>query len=783
MALYWGPEHIFIYNDAFLRSLGDREPWLMARPAAEALPEVWSVMGPRIEHVMRTAESVWDEDCRFAITHRGRAEESYWTYSLTPVFEEDGTVGGVVSAGMETTSRVQAERRIRTMRSFFDRSLKATSASEVSVLAVEALQEERWEFAFATVYELDARRIPRVRYTTLALGDSIDELDEHVRRAAEAHPMPKSSVVRLSPVHVSTSPVPEPVTEALVVPIPTTGEHVDEIIAYGLNPRLRFRRDQRTYLEVLAEKIAVVRDRLAAFEAQAKAERQRRDLLVQSPLPMVLMIGPELVIEMANPAFLELVGRDVVGKRVVDAFPEAIGTEAVRILQRAYATGEPFRSGEQRIPLRRGGANGTGALEDHWFTFNVQPMREPTGKVYGMLTVAMDITETVVARRTLEKLHDEREKLLTALERASRTKDEFLAMLGHELRNPLAPIKTALHVMKLKQPNAHRREREIIERQVSHLARLVDDLLDVARIAQGKVELHPCRVSLASVIAHAIEMSSPLFERKGHVLTIDASPTDLDVHGDPMRLEQVFTNLLTNAAKYTEPGGHIDVRAFREGEQCVVRVSDDGTGIAPDQLPYVFDAFFQGTRARNHASGGLGLGLALVKSLVSLHGGVVTAHSPGVGRGSVFEVRLPALPAVEAVAEPQVVPERRTVAPPADRRRVLLVDDSEDILEIVSSLLTFEGYEVRAAHDARSALQAAMTFHPDVAVLDIGLPEMDGYELAQHLREELGDRTPKLVAMTGYGQSEDSARARAAGFEAHLVKPVDPEALLESIRR
>jgi signal transduction histidine kinase len=422
-----------------------------------------------------------------------------------------------------------------------------------------------------------------------------------------------------------------------------------------------------------------------------------------------------------------------------------------------------------------------GAAEDRWFTFNVRPMRDATGKVCGMLAVAMDITETVGARRTLERLYGEREKLLTALESASRMKDEFLATLGHELRNPLAPIQAALHVMKLKQPTALLREREIIERQASHLGHLVDDLLDVARIAQGKVELHLRRVSLASVITHAVEMSSPLFEDKRHVLTVDVSAADLDVHADPMRLEQVFTNLLTNAAKYTERGAHIDVRAWREDDRCVVRVSDNGIGIAPDQIPYSFDAFFEVPRERSVPHGGLGLGLALVKSLVSLHGGTVTAHSPGLGQGSVFEVRLPALPAA-LKAEPMAEPKPRHRAPPAGRRRVLLVDDSEDILEIVSSLLTFEGYEVLAAHDGPSALEAATSFHPDVAILDIGLPEMDGYELAHHLREDLGDQTPKLIAMTGYGHTEDSERVRAAGFEAHLVKPVDPEALLESIR-
>lgn len=398
-----------------------------------------------------------------------------------------------------------------------------------------------------------------------------------------------------------------------------------------------------------------------------------------------------------------------------------------------------------------------------------------------MMGVIVDITEGVVARRALEKLSSEREKLLNAVAEASRAKDEFLAMLGHELRNPLAPITTALHLMKMKDPESFARERAIIERQAGHLLHLVDDLLDVSRVARGKVTLSRSRVSLCDVISRAVEIASPLFEQKRHVLTVDVPNVGFDVLGDPSRLAQVFANLLTNAAKYTESRGRISITAERIGDVGVVRVQDNGMGILPDQLPHLFDAFFQGPRTSDRAQGGLGIGLALVKNLVLLHGGTVAVSSAGVGAGSVFEVHLPTVTG-EVARTPPPVPAFAETPRPSTGSRVLLVDDNEDILEIVSTLLRFEGYEVLTANDGPMALRIAPEFRPNVAILDIGLPAMDGYDLARHLREALGERTPKLIAMTGYGQRADGQRAHRAGFAAHLVKPVDPSTLLASIR-
>jgi signal transduction histidine kinase len=366
-----------------------------------------------------------------------------------------------------------------------------------------------------------------------------------------------------------------------------------------------------------------------------------------------------------------------------------------------------------------------------------------------------------------------------AAESANRAKDEFLAMLGHELRNPLSPILTALQLMKLQGPEGSERARNVIERQVNHLTRLVDDLLDVSRITRGKVELRTEVVEMAEIVAKAIEMASPLLEQRTHTLTVDMPRRGLCVNGDPMRLSQVVSNLLTNAAKYTLPGGHITVIAEHDGGEVVLSVRDTGVGIAPEVLPHVFDLFVQERQAIDRSQGGLGLGLTIVRNLVERHGGSVLARSDGLGRGSEFVVRLPrvaqALDLTEPLATPATGPEAKEGRDGGPR--VLVVDDNEDAAEMLVEALTRKGYETRVAYDAPTALRVAAAFAPDIAFLDLGLPVMDGYELASHLRKIPGLSGLRLIAVTGYGQESDYQRTREAGFHHHLVKPVDIAAI------
>ncbi len=354
-----------------------------------------------------------------------------------------------------------------------------------------------------------------------------------------------------------------------------------------------------------------------------------------------------------------------------------------------------------------------------------------------------------------------------AVRENERRKDEFLALLGHELRNPLAPIRTALDLMQHTIPGQAVRERDVIDRQLKHMMRLVDDLLDVARITRGTLVLKLETVELGTVVRRAVEMASPLFEAKRQRLRIEV-PNGLRVSVDVVRLCQVLSNLLINAAKFTDEGGLISVTAGERDGQVRLEVSDEGAGIEAEQLERIFESFTQTERAPGAlASSGLGLGLSLVRTLVRLHGGSVVAESEGLGRGSRFIVDLPQ--AATPLSEPAPAPK----SDPPPGRRILLVDDNEDAAEMMALLLSSRGHVVQVANDSLRALSLAREFAPDVAVLDLGLPVVDGYELATRLITELAPKPIRLIAVTGYGQPSDRARTRAAGFNLHLVKPVD----------
>ena len=361
-----------------------------------------------------------------------------------------------------------------------------------------------------------------------------------------------------------------------------------------------------------------------------------------------------------------------------------------------------------------------------------------------------------------------------------RRKDEFLAMLGHELRNPLAPVTTALQIMRIHEtePSRVARSREIVERQIDHMTRLIDDLLDVSRITRGKIELREQPLLLNSVIEQAIESARPLIDERGHRIVLDLPATPVTFLADPARLAQVFANLLNNAAKYTDVGGRIWIRARVEDGTLVVGVKDDGPGLTKELRTHAFDLFMQGPQTRARARGGLGIGLTLVRRLVELHGGTVEALSDGPGRGAEFVVRLPLrVPPPVNGAAPAVA-----AAPVGPRRRVLVVDDNVDAAEALGELLRDYGHEVGTAHDGAQALDHARLHRPDVVLLDISMPEMDGYEVAKRMRGELALSDALLVALTGYGEDRHRRRAREAGFDQHVTKPVDAARLQEILK-
>jgi signal transduction histidine kinase len=396
---------------------------------------------------------------------------------------------------------------------------------------------------------------------------------------------------------------------------------------------------------------------------------------------------------------------------------------------------------------------------------DVEPLFDTHGDVYGCVSVCVDVTGRKLAEISLRD--------------ADRKKDEFLATLSHELRNPLAPIRTAIEVMRLTQDNPElvEKARATMERQLLHLVRITDDLLDIARITQNKIELRRERIDLRLVLQSAVEATRPFIDERRHTLAIDLSRMPIWLDADFTRLAQVFANLLNNAAKYTDTSGLIRIDAVESGEWVTVTVADNGSGIQPEFIRSVFEMFTQLQAHRDRTYGGLGIGLTLARRMVELHGGTIEARSEGAGRGCTFVVRLPvASPKAADRTSPQAT---GTSAPEC---RILVAEDSADAAEMMRLMLEVKGHDVRVAADGVQAVALARTFNPQIAFLDIGMPRMDGYEAARRIRELLGGRV-LLVALTGWGQDEDKRRSREAGFDHHLTKPPEPELLDQLIER
>jgi PAS domain S-box-containing protein len=437
-------------------------------------------------------------------------------------------------------------------------------------------------------------------------------------------------------------------------------------------------------------------------------------------------------------------------------YPEDL-SRAEQELRRAVADGEGLI--EYRAVLPDGGIR--------WIQARGKVFFDEDGKPSRWIGINLDVTE----RKQMEESLRRQTK---ALREADRRKDEFLATLAHELRNPLAPINNAIGILTLRgdDPGMVAQAREVMERQVHQMTRVVDDLMEVSRIGQGKITLERAPVDLADVVATAVETSRPLVEAHRHILTVSLPERPARVEADSARLAQVLSNLLNNAAKYTEDGGRIDLIVERARGEAVIRVRDNGIGIAPERLPDIFDMFGQIKGSANRSQGGLGIGLTLARRLVEMQGGKIEANSAGLGKGSEFVTRLPLL--AEPAAKPAPEPEEEASAPSDDdSRRVLVVDDNVDSAESMAVLLRLYGHEVRLAHDGEAALKEARSFKPDVMFLDLNLPKMDGYEVARRLRMEPAMSGMTLVAMTGYGNEEERRRTREAGFHLHLVKPVD----------
>jgi two-component system, chemotaxis family, CheB/CheR fusion protein len=459
--------------------------------------------------------------------------------------------------------------------------------------------------------------------------------------------------------------------------------------------------------------------------------------------------------------------REVMGKPITIIIPPELHAEERQILEK-LGRGERI----EHFDTERVTKDGRRIA----ISLTVSPVRAADGTIIGASKVARDVSERKVAEQRLKESEE-------ALRLADRRKDEFLALLAHELRNPLAPIRYALAANKKpgRTPEQGRQAEAIIERQVAHMSRLLDDLLDISRITRGALELKKSRTEITSIIGAAIETARPILDAKHHTLVLDLPSRPVQLEADMVRLAQVFSNLLINAAKYTDPDGRIQLRVRQQDDEVIVSVTDNGIGISADMLPQVFNMFFQSHSALGRAEGGLGVGLSLVRGLLALHGGSVEARSEGTGRGSEFIVRLPLGGARLAIGE--IEAEVDAIATNAGLK-ILVVDDNRDAADTCAMLLEASGHHVQTAYTGRQALELARVFRPHAVLLDIGLPDVDGYTLAGQVRGTPWGRGTVLVAVTGWGQEEDRKRAAAAGFDHHLVKPISAEtveSLLQSL--
>jgi PAS domain S-box-containing protein len=524
-------------------------------------------------------------------------------------------------------------------------------------------------------------------------------------------------------------------------------------------------RDERGIVTGVVIVFRDITERKGAEQALRDSEEQYKAIYSQAAIGIAEadLLGRLI---RANNRFCEILGYDraaLLGRRFVEFTAPADRLESLECFQ-TLLSGGPMYAIEKRY-----------VRKDEtivWARVAVSLIRDSAGQPARVVAVIEDITER-------KRLESELQRRVAELAEADRRKDEFLATLAHELRNPLAPIRNALHLMG--EPSADARalepERAMAERHVVHLARLIDDLMDIARISRGKIALRKETLLLAPLIERAVASVRPALESRGHRLEVVLPEAPVSLAADPTRLEQILGNLLNNAIKYTEPGGTIQVHVEPERDHVVLRVCDSGIGIAPELLPRIFDLFVQAENHRDRSQGGLGIGLSLVRRLVEMHGGTITAHSAGPHRGSQFVVRLPALPASHSKdgQKPSEHGAVRGASRTPPRRRILVVDDNHDAANSLARLLKrLYGQDVHVAHDGPAALESVDRLHPEVVLLDIGMPGMDGYEVAQRLRKKPELAALKIVALTGWGQEADRVRSRAVGFDHHLVKPVDP---------
>jgi PAS domain S-box-containing protein len=728
----WGSELGMLYNDAAIPLVGDRHPLLLGAPLSVAWPDLWDDIRPLVERVL-DGEPIHVENKQLTLSGTdGDADAAAWFHvSYTPVRDADGSVRGVYCTLQDSTHQVLAERHraiaLARLQQLFDQA--------PGFIAVTRGPEHVFELANDAYARLVAHR----DLIGLPVRDALPELSaqgylallDHGYRSGEAFVGRRMRVQLQHPGDGHD----ERYVDFVYQPIRAADGTVSGIFIQGSDVTAQEELERR------------LRESEAKFRTITDAMPQ-----------IVWSTRPDGYHDYFNQRWYDYTGvpeGSTDGDAWTGLFDPADHARTQAAWRHSLQTGEPYEI-EYRLRHRSG--------EYRWVLGRALPVRDERGRITRWMGTCTDIHEQVVAREVLR--------------RETRRKDELLAMLAHELRNPLAPIRTAAAVLPAAAGDAERTTQlaHVVTRQVQHMTRLVDDLLDVSRVTRGLVRLDFRPDDLKAVAAAAIEQVRPLIEERRHALAVSMDSGPVPVRADRTRLVQVIANLLNNAAKYTATGGRIELRVAAEDGEAVLVVRDNGTGIDAQLLPLVFDLFTQGARDPDRSQGGLGIGLALARSIASMHDGHIVAVSGGRGRGAEFTMRLP-LAARDAAAPPPQTRAGPSEAATQTHCKVIVVDDNVDAARTIALALEIAGHEVAVYHDAAAVLAASALQPAQVYIIDIGLPDMPGHDLAQALRRDPRTSDAILIALTGYGRAEDRARSNEAGFDRHLVKPVDVEEL------
>ena len=775
MFLWWGAELIQIYNDAYLPSFGlGKHPTSLGQRGRDCWSEIWDIIGPQIDDVMRRGIASWHQDALVPIFRNGGIDEVYWTYGYSPVFDDDGSIGGTLVVCTETTERVLATRQESALRVEVERDrtrLQQFFAQAPAGICILRGPDLTFEFANEHYRALVGGRDLVGKPILIALpeleGQGLDTLLHGVISSGNAF------VGREVPIRIDRHGrgAPDDAFYTFIYsPLRDASAHVDAVIVLALDVTDDVSAKRRT--EELSQKL---RDSEAQFHVLAESIPQ-----------LAWSTRADGYIDWYNQRWYDYTGTTLESmqgwgwKQVHD--PDLLEDVLTR-WQAALSAGEPF---EMEFPLR--GRDG----EYRWHLTQAMPFKDDTGHIVRWFGTNTDID---ASRRTAQEraaLLDSEQRARLAAELASRAKDEFLSTASHELRTPLNAILGWARMLQSGElPNsAFVRAVDSIERNARVQVRLIEDILDGSRIITGRLQLEIRPLDLTTVLQAALDSVRASADAKRITLTVNVDPAAAHVTGDAERLQQVIWNLATNAIKFTPKDGAVDIALARMGPDVRLTIRDNGDGIAADFLPHVFERFRQAEGSTTRRYGGLGLGLALVRHLVEAHGGTVQAESQGPGHGSTFTVRLPAHAMFAegvAVDAPSPATERPFVPSAVNLAGacILVVDDEADARDLVATVLRSKGAEVVTAASASEALSLIVARPFTAMVSDIGMPTRDGYELITRVRTVAGVRGHHLpaVALTAYSREEDRRRALEAGFQAHVAKPVEPEHLLEVVAR